>query len=531
MNNTTILTATVQPSRGPLQGSLTCHGLNEIHFEVTTSVVITVILTCLINFITGFFAMTSNAVIMKTLWSKEILRTPSNLLLFSMCITDFLVGMIVQMCYVVLRVNELYNIHFCAVKKIYSFFGYLCSGASLMTLSLVTLDRWFAIAKPYRYMSIDVYSMYRKVVVCVWIVWFSYSILPWLYVISSKAYFLSLSVVMLASLGTSAACYVHIYIIIRQHEKNMAGNQSSLVGPGINTFVSQTAENPTNIAIVSAGPNHDAKTPQPMRKAERRCGNPRSDAKTREAMRKADEKRSNTVAVIVAVFLVCYLPKVFVMAVNLAHGNSRLLLFVFGKFTETLVFVNSSLNPIIYCYRIATIRTEVGKTLKSAWVKLRCCAFNAKVTFQASCIEETTVLYDQLAALAPIKLSLSAASPAYRGTLFDLDCRWSIISGSVDDRTREEPGEVLAELVQLRAAFLARSLLKKGLLKSKHIGMSCSTWSRRVQLLREEDDALSQDEDKMGLVSTLVNVVHGYGYNLARLILGLSLYVQGLGRQ
>ena len=40
-----------------------------------------------------------------------------------------------------------------------------------------------------------------------------------------------------------------------------------------------------------------------------------------------------------------------------------------------------------------------------------------------------------------LQLSLSAASPAFRGTLVDLDCRWSIISGSVDDRTKEELGE------------------------------------------------------------------------------------------
>ena len=44
------------------------------------------------------------------------------------------------------------------------------------------------------------------------------------------------------------------------------------------------------------------------------------------------------------------------------------------------------------------------------------------------------------------QLSLSAASPAFRGTLVDLDCRWSIISGSVDDRTKEELGEEVSNL-------------------------------------------------------------------------------------
>ena len=44
--------------------------------------------------------------------------------------------------------------------------------------------------------------------------------------------------------------------------------------------------------------------------------------------------------------------------------------------------------------------------------------------------------------MAPIMMALSAASPAFQGTLTNVDCRWDVISGSVDDRTDEERGEV-----------------------------------------------------------------------------------------
>lgn len=66
-----------------------------------------------------------------------------------------------------------------------------------------------------------------------------------------------------------------------------------------------------------------------------------------------------------------------------------------------------------------------------------CCL---QVTFQASNIEEARILYDQLAPVCPIMLALSAASPAYRGYLTDVDCRWNVIVSSVDDRTDEELG-------------------------------------------------------------------------------------------
>ena len=37
-------------------------------------------------------------------------------------------------------------------------------------------------------------------------------------------------------------------------------------------------------------------------------------------------------------------------------------------------------------------------------------------------------------------LALTAASPIFRGFLTDVDCRWNVIAGSVDCRTKEERG-------------------------------------------------------------------------------------------
>uniref|UniRef100_A0A8C3AAU0 Glutamate--cysteine ligase n=1 Tax=Cyclopterus lumpus TaxID=8103 RepID=A0A8C3AAU0_CYCLU len=66
-----------------------------------------------------------------------------------------------------------------------------------------------------------------------------------------------------------------------------------------------------------------------------------------------------------------------------------------------------------------------------------CCL---QVTFQACSIDEARYLYDQLATFCPIVMALSAAAPFYRGFVSDTDCRWGVISASVDDRTVEERG-------------------------------------------------------------------------------------------
>ncbi|KAJ3032037.1 UNVERIFIED_CONTAM: hypothetical protein HDU68_008070 [Siphonaria sp. JEL0065] len=61
--------------------------------------------------------------------------------------------------------------------------------------------------------------------------------------------------------------------------------------------------------------------------------------------------------------------------------------------------------------------------------------------YMDSCsVEEARRLYDQLAVMTPIMMALSAGAPIFRGYLADVDCRWNVISGSVDDRTKEERG-------------------------------------------------------------------------------------------
>ncbi|KAH8053163.1 glutamate-cysteine ligase [Aureococcus anophagefferens] len=67
-----------------------------------------------------------------------------------------------------------------------------------------------------------------------------------------------------------------------------------------------------------------------------------------------------------------------------------------------------------------------------------CCCL--QVTFQARDATEARYCYDQLAALAPVMLALTAAAPAWRGALADSDARWDVVAASVDDRTPSEAG-------------------------------------------------------------------------------------------
>ena len=67
-----------------------------------------------------------------------------------------------------------------------------------------------------------------------------------------------------------------------------------------------------------------------------------------------------------------------------------------------------------------------------------CCCL--QVTIQASDIEESRFLYDQLAVMAPIMMALTASTPILKGRIADTDVRWRVISDSCDCRTPGERG-------------------------------------------------------------------------------------------
>ncbi|CBZ53468.1 putative gamma-glutamylcysteine synthetase [Neospora caninum Liverpool] len=61
-----------------------------------------------------------------------------------------------------------------------------------------------------------------------------------------------------------------------------------------------------------------------------------------------------------------------------------------------------------------------------------------QATFGCPSLSDARYLYDQLGVLAPLWLSLTAATPFLRGLVAATDTRWATIAGAVDCRTEEE---------------------------------------------------------------------------------------------
>ena len=63
-------------------------------------------------------------------------------------------------------------------------------------------------------------------------------------------------------------------------------------------------------------------------------------------------------------FLVCYLPNFCFLIVYLISGPSSSITVVLDLFSSTLLFLNSTLNPLIYCWKMRRIRLTILTNIK-----------------------------------------------------------------------------------------------------------------------------------------------------------------------
>jgi glutamate--cysteine ligase catalytic subunit len=133
------------------------------------------------------------------------------------------------------------------------------------------------------------------------------------------------------------------------------------------------------------------------------------------------------------------------------NGSSNLSALLQDKLTlgpsMTSKKCNKSLDVLKEEDTIDVVENEIGKRpcihMDAMAFGMGCCCL--QITFQAKDIEESRFIYDQLAVVAPIMMALTASTPILKGRLADTDCRWGVISESVDDRTLAERGRTTNE--------------------------------------------------------------------------------------
>ena len=279
------------------------------------------IVLLVLNGMGAITAFLGNTLILVALHKETSLHPPSKLLFRNLATTDLCVGHIVEpllVTYLISILKERWDI----CRYVYATFNItshiLCS-VSLLTLTAISVDRLLALLLGLRYRQVVTLKRIYRIVAVFWVVSSAgTATLYWNERITS----LCAGILVALCVVTSIFSYTKIFHTLRHNQIRAQGN----VNQG---QPSQTGQ--LNIARY---------------------------------------KRTVSSALWVQIALVvCYLPFAIVQVLRLQRGVSPFLL-VAWLYSGTLVYLNSSLNPILYCWKIREVRQPVKDTLRG----LFCCS-------------------------------------------------------------------------------------------------------------------------------------------------------------
>ena len=267
----------------------------------------------ILNSILSLTAFLGNALILIALHKESSLHPPSKLLLRCLATTDLCVGLISEPLAVTSWMsiaNEHWNI--CGfVQAVGPIIIHILTGVSLWTLTAISVDRLLALLLGLKYKQVVTLKRTYALVGSFWVVRTGFSTMFfWNSLIAYLCTFISTSLCLL----TSVFSYTKIFLHLRHHQNQL---QDHVQQP------SQT--NQLNI----------------------------------ERYRKA----LSTAIWLQLTLVACYLPNGILMALVANSGPSSSIYHAWN-YALTLVFLNSSLNPILYCWKIEEVRQAVKNTIR-----------------------------------------------------------------------------------------------------------------------------------------------------------------------
>ena len=257
-----------------------------------------------------------------------VVRTTSSLpknlktFLLSLAVSDLGVGLLVQPMHVAYimdskqnnATNETYNVIYIAFLIPTNFFTY----ASLFSVTALCADRFLAIRLHLRYQELVTCNRVAAVVVLIWVISAHISLIRLL--IPKDIMYVSFVIIQSACIITATSLSVKLYLTIRSHINQI--------------HVPQVAQNDQGESV--------------------------------------QRKRKSAMAslYVYLVFIVCYLPNICVLIIIAKNSEPRNDLQHLQFYTLTLQFLNSTLNPLIYYWKMKGIQHTIVRTLRNLFSSL-----------------------------------------------------------------------------------------------------------------------------------------------------------------
>ena len=264
-------------------------------------------------------AVAGNALVLAAIWRNASLRTPCYILLATLAFSDFGNGILTQPVYVSIDFFLLTEAQLKIMTAVSNGCGMFLSSMTLLILTVMSIERWLQMTRR----SLVTVRKTCLVVAALFLVAIPVTVFRVLYAskgthrLISNISIISMSLV---CLGMTSAFYFKVFRIIRRHQQQIQTNQST-----------------------------------------QNFGQP--------AINFVKYKRSVfSILYILALFYLSFLPICISVALIQVLNNPELTK-AFFDVAMVFVFLSSSLNPLLYLWRMRDIRNEVAHLVKQILCK------------------------------------------------------------------------------------------------------------------------------------------------------------------
>ena len=283
----------------------------------------TCIANCVFNIFLTYTAFMLNIVTIYAIYKTSTMPKTLKTLLLSLACSDVAVGLFSQPLYTFFLINWL-RLHNpgCNTQQVRTISSSLFSTASFLSVVAVSVDRFLAVHFHLRYQELVTQRRVVIVVIGIWVHSAFVSLMILWGLLSTRD--LINSVIGAFSFIITFVVYIRIYLTVRRHKNQIHSMQIR--------DETQSEELKSFIVLI---------------------------------------KSTVGIFYVYLVFLICYLPFLICMAVIPIYGSSIVLKKLF-LFSLTLMYLNSSLNPVVYCWKMKHIRHAIIDILrKMSWISNR----------------------------------------------------------------------------------------------------------------------------------------------------------------
>lgn len=319
--------------------------------------------------------VTGNILLFYTILKSAQLRTATNSLLLSLATADMVAGSVMMPLYVHLfatgrEMGDSTSKTLCLVRK---FLFLLTSGASITSLSVVSVDRMFAVSRPFVYARIMNAKVVTSIIITVWSICLTLTSCAVFIPIRSwdsflvtcrpgvpRISYLAVTPVLFYLPGVAILLsYIKIFTIARTHRRKITvQNEPSCQPQPVSVIeISNMGEERTangRPRTITLTTSTSKKTPNTRVKRMSKIRNTLSN----------DIKAAKTVSILVGLFLACWLPVasfyLYLSSTGTDVTSNKKLGYLHDAFMF-LSFLNAAVDPILYIF----LNKELKSALKS----------------------------------------------------------------------------------------------------------------------------------------------------------------------